>query len=658
MLVLLTVTTITAQNTNEYFHDFFKRNVEMITHPSFLRLDTSTYNITQELSESINKLEQLIEKKGTTLSDVHIEKLRKTLTEFTRTTQLPSKDHWDKYFSAIQEKTPNSCETCSPDYRAIQEEFSLLNRMITELQPNAAVNTDSAPMERKKRTPEGEDLVDESLFLEDYEKLLKEKSLGVSSLYYDQPVLDLLRKIAKLRNLPRVYYHITGTEPGQIEHFMLARKLFFLIRANLEQGVEMSKNYVSMVNHYAKTYYAFTPRAADICRKRKLSPDPDEARSNKRLQPDQPDQEDCPQPSGIAAVDNTPLIIPPEISADSTTISEQPDKTVTEPELGSTEAYGTTHSTQKREADTSSVLLNLAEELKARIRQIDGRGIIGVINDLVETIERLIDIFEAGDLPEVNKLCKTNFPYLTIYNSKVIVYTKKLKANLLVEITFCGNIGCFKLDRKTEVIKILHGGYCTQTDEVSNDLYRCIGTYSATGTKCQQSKKPSSSCHFQYMLEPKEQFELLNNNTAILDKKNNLIMQNLLDREVQIMDQYTLQSKSHAFALGFHPNFTFFLSKTEIDENFADIVSYRDKIQAWWLYQVNYRDYVLYTSLGLGLFSILGFILKIGIAMFPMCRTNQSSHIHQVETHNEAEALPLRPNSNTTPSFRVVRWND
>ena len=657
--------------------------MEIVSGPRFIKIDADTYNISENLEKTIALLEGLIEDKEVTLSDVHIDKLRNSLNEFTRFTKVPLKKDWDKIFSAIKEETPQSCQNCATNTQNIQQEFILLNKMIVEVgAKSTTMATDNTDNRRKRNSDDmgATEYMEGSAFLSEYKRLLQDKTLGVSSIYYDQPVLDLLRQISKLHDLPLVYYRISGRDPGKIEDFLLMRKLFYLVKANLEQGMDMTRNYRETVNRYAKEYYTLTPRAASECRKRKLPADLEEESSNKRIQPE---ISDCPQPTGITRLDtivDNSLVgkdthteantLPDQLNGDTNSgaVTSLPETTEALDKLDDyptdetvihhpTESYVTTHSTQKRAADTQSLLTKLANELKDRINQIDSRGLIGVINDLVEAIHDITSVFESGNLSDLNKLCNTDFSYRSIHQEKILVYTEQRRANVLEEIVFCGNIGCFQLKRKNKIIKVLQGGYCINSEKITEGLYKCIGSLDATGTQCQQAKTPSESCHFKYELNPKEQFQAINNHTALLDKRNNLIMQNLLDNTVQIMDKYTLGPKSDAFQLGFHSNFTFFLTKDEIDANFVDIVSYADRVQAWALYS-GWRDYVLYSSFGLGLFSVGAFLAKIFMILFPWCRSNSTASVNRVEIHEESESYPLRANLSVPPAFRVVQWND
>ena len=162
---------------------------------------------------------------------------------------------------------------------------------------------------------------------------------------------------------------------------------------------------------------------------------------------------------------------------------------------------------------------------------------------------------------------------LTEHEKSLLVLSEKILASNLEKVHFCGNNYCFRL--KEDVSGILmdkNNKYCYSTEFIGpyryckrwvNQIYPC--TFSLETENCQFELIDNLDGD----LEIEDDEHLLNDGSALINAKNNVIYQNGVKRAFDYQG-YTL-NKAINVPFGTH-NITFFLDRDKIDQNFENLV--------------------------------------------------------------------------------------
>ena len=312
------------------------------------------------------------------------------------------------------------------------------------------------------------------------------------------------------------------------------------------------------------------------------------------------------------------------------------------------------HITQK-DANQDKLLLDNTDEIyKLRDQSIQSR-----INQISWQLNKLGENFVGANREVLGKICGLKI-FGIVRQVPLQVYTQQSKAAIMRPVTFCTDQFCYQLIMDQLFIELQNGLKCHNAKVLRDGYGICLEPLNNHDHICALDQN-TKLCKYKEIAYEDAKYERFNEGTAILNPHENIIYNNIIDKQTKI-EGHILDKSSKAYLLPRGPKLLYVFTKRQIRNSYVDQTSYTYRLYEL-IENAQHRDTLTYIGVILGIFGIFGLISQISSVIYKILCVHEESHerennrVNVVKIKEDAKkAKQSSKKSESRPlSYKIVR---
>ena len=325
--------------------------------------------------------------------------------------------------------------------------------------------------------------------------------------------------------------------------------------------------------------------------------------------------------------------------------------------------YYRTHQVTKRQNQISEKDANqdkMQLENANEIYKLKEQDIQSRINQISLQLNQLGRNFNQANREVLGKICELEL-FGIANQTPLKVYTQVSEASIMRPITFCTDKFCYQLIMDQLFLELKNGLKCHNAKIVRDGYGVCLDLLSNHDHVCALDQN-SEPCKYKEILYEEAKPEIFNEGTALLNPHENVIYNNIIDKQTKVEGQI-LEKSSAAFILPRVAKLYYVFSKRQIRNSYVDKSS-----TAYQIYDLienaQYRDTLTYIGVILSIFGIFGLISQISSTVYKICcmpdttSENEDNRLNVVKI-KEPKVKIKRSATNTSETrpltYKIVR---